>query len=225
MARRTKQDAQATRDHLLDSAERVFLERGVSRTSLHDLAVAAGVTRGAIYWHFRDKADLFNAMMSRVSLPMEQALERSTEPSVDALAQLRASFIGVLDKLVTDPQVHRVFEIAMHKVEYVAEMSAVRERHLAVRNDCMASVTRALATAMEQGQIVPRFSAADAAIGLHALIDGLIQNWILDPQAFDLRLIGQQVLDAYLRGMAAPPSVAAADLPSSSRSRQCSRTP
>ncbi|MEO8280871.1 MAG: TetR family transcriptional regulator [Ideonella sp.] len=225
MARRTKQDAQATRDHLLDTAERVFLERGVSRTSLHDLAAAAGVTRGAIYWHFHDKADLFNAMMNRVSLPMEEALERSAEPSVDALAQLRASLVGVLEKLVADPQVHRVFEIAMHKVEYVDEMSEVRKRHLSVRNDCMASVTRALGTAMDQGQIARRMLPADAAIGLHALIDGLIQNWILDPLAFDLRQVGEQVLDAYLRGMAPLPSVLGTELASSSCSRQCSRTP
>ena len=224
MARRTKQDAQATRDHLLDTAERVFLERGVSRTSLHDLAAAAGVTRGAIYWHFQDKADLFNAMMNRVSLPMEQALDRSADPSVDPLAQLRALLIGVLEKLVADPQVHRVFEIAMHKVEYVDEMSEVRKRHLAVRNDCMANVTRALSTAMEQRQIAPRMSPADAAIGLHALIDGLIQNWILDPQAFDLRQVGEQVLDAYLRGMAPLPS-AIGSASANSRSRQCSRTP
>ncbi len=224
MARRTKQDAQATRDHLLDTAERVFLERGVSRTSLHDLAAAAGVTRGAIYWHFQDKADLFNAMMSRVSLPMEEALERSADPSADALQQARASFIGVLDKLVSDPQVHRVFEIATHKVEYVDEMSEVRKRHLAVRNDCMASMTRALGLATEQGQIGCKLSPATAAIGLHALIDGLIQNWTLDPEAFDLRVIGEQVLDAYLRGLA---PVASADSAAavSKRSRQCSRTP
>lgn len=223
MARRTKQDAQATRDHLLDTAERVFLARGVSRTSLHDLAAAAGVTRGAIYWHFHDKADLFNAMMSRVSLPMEEALERCAEPSPDPLQQLRASLIGVLDKLVADPQVHRVFEIATHKVEYVDELSEVRRRHLTVRNDCLASVTRALSTAMDQGQITCRMPPADAAIGLHALIDGLIQNWTLDPHAFDLRRVGEQVLDAYLSGMAPPP--AAAPEPASSRSRQCSRTP
>lgn len=224
MARRTKQDALATRDHLLDTAERVFLERGVSRTSLHDLAAAAGVSRGAIYWHFQDKADLFNAMMSRVSLPMEEALERSADPSADALSQIRASFIGVLDKLVADPQVHRVFEIATHKVEYVDEMSAVRTRHLAVRNDCMASVTRALAAAMDQGQIARRMTPAAAAIGLHALVDGLIQNWTLDPHAFDLRLVGEQVLDAYLRGMAPLPAIIGSEA-ASSVSRQCSRTP
>ena len=67
MARRTKEDAQATRTALLDAAERVFQQRGVSRTSLNEIAQAAGVTRGALYWHFKDKAALFNAMMEHAA--------------------------------------------------------------------------------------------------------------------------------------------------------------
>ena len=73
MARRTKSEAAITREQLLDAAERVFRERGVTRTSLAEVAAAAGVTRGAVYWHFRDKADLFDAMCERATLPLEQA--------------------------------------------------------------------------------------------------------------------------------------------------------
>jgi hypothetical protein len=40
----------------------VFLERGVSRATLDEIARAAGVTRGAIYWHFRDKLEIFVAL-------------------------------------------------------------------------------------------------------------------------------------------------------------------
>ena len=72
MARRTKEDAIATRNGLLDAAELVFSEKGLSRASLSDIAQAAGATRGAIYWHFKDKVDLFNAMMERVTLQFER---------------------------------------------------------------------------------------------------------------------------------------------------------
>lgn len=49
MVKKTKADAELTRQHLLDTAELLFLEHGVSRTSLQDIATAAGTTRGAIY--------------------------------------------------------------------------------------------------------------------------------------------------------------------------------
>ncbi|WP_303295791.1 TetR family transcriptional regulator, partial [Escherichia coli] len=60
MARKNKQEAQETRQHILDVALRLFSQQGVSSTSLGEIAKAAGVTRGAIYWHFKDKSDLFS---------------------------------------------------------------------------------------------------------------------------------------------------------------------
>ena len=76
MVRRTKQDAEITRNQLLDAAENVFNEKGVARTSLAEIASAAGVTRGAIYWHFKNKADLFHAMLERVKMPIDQMIDQ-----------------------------------------------------------------------------------------------------------------------------------------------------
>ncbi len=203
MVRRTKQEAQETRSHILDTAERVFERRGVSGTSLNEIAKAAGLTRGAIYWHFADKADLFNAMMERATLPLEEAGGlRGPDSAEPTLAQLRSCFQAVLKRIVADPQMQRVFEIATHKVEYVDEMHAVRERHLSIRNDCIADVERVLKASVKRGELTRRMPARAAAVGLHALLDGLIQNWMLDPGGFDLAKVGGQALDAYLAGLA-----------------------
>ena len=204
MARRTKQEAQATRSHILDTAELVFEQRGVSGTSLHEIAKAAGVTRGAIYWHFEDKADLFNAMMERATMPLEEGGGVcGFENSELSLAQMRDGFVAVLRQVVADPQMKRVFGIATHKVEYIGEMDAVRERRLSIRNGCLADVERTLKQAMQRGELTRRMPARAAAVGLHALLDGLLQNWMLDPTGFNLVKVGTQVLDAYFAGLAA----------------------
>ena len=202
MARRTKQEAQATRSHILDTAELVFEQRGVSGTSLHEIAKAAGVTRGAIYWHFEDKADLFNAMMERATMPLEEGGVCGFEKNDLTLAQMRDGFVAVLRQVVADPQMKRVFGIATHKVEYIGEMDAVRERHLSIRNGCLADVERTLKQAIKRGELSRRMPARAAAVGLHALLDGLLQNWMLDPTGFNLVKVGTQVLDAYLAGLA-----------------------
>lgn len=206
MVRRTKEEALATRHQILDAAERVFHDRGVSRTSLHEIAQAAGVTRGAIYWHFEDKADVFNAMMQRVMLPLEETARRTGDPGLaDPLHLIRQNFTEALHKLVNDPQMRRVFEIATHRVEYVEELKAVQVRHLQVRNECLSHVESGMKLAVKRGQLSRRVPARVAAVGLHALIDGLIQNWMLDPAAFDLVKVGRQTLDAYLFGLGATP--------------------
>ncbi len=204
MARRTKADAEVTRSRLLDAAEHLFQARGVSRTSLADIATAAGTTRGAIYWHFEDKADLFNAMMERVTLPLEETLAcvgESASTLDDPLQALRASLLGALRKTAQHEQTRRVFEIATHQVEYNDEMAAVRARHLQVRNDCVKQTAQGLkAAAARQGLKLP-IPLHSAALGLHVMIDGLIQNWLLDPQAFTLEVCGGRTLDTYLAGL------------------------
>ncbi len=210
MVRKTKQEALATRSSLIDAAERLFHAHGVSGTSLQDIAQAAGVTRGAIYWHFKDKGALFNAMMERVCLPMEESAALIGEAGGAApMKALRKQVMGILARVAGDEQVQRVFDIATHKVEYVDELSAVRERHLVARFDHMAMLERSLRAAQKSGEIRPSPPAAHIAIGLHSLIDGLIQNWILDRDAFDLLAVGGQAVDVHLAGLAGLAGLAA----------------
>lgn len=202
MPRRSKEDALATRNSLLDAAEHVFLAQGVAGTSLNDIAAAAGTTRGAIYWHFKDKADLFNAMMDRVAMPMQSALSLvEGADGGDPLPNLKKALRQALHQTVTDPQTRRVFEVATHKVEYVDSLCAVRMRHLNVRDLWLERFRRALLqSAATRGVRLP-VTAATAAQGLHALLDGLVQNWLLDPQAFELESTGTRAVDVYLRGL------------------------
>ncbi|QHE85636.1 TetR family transcriptional regulator [Hydrogenophaga sp. BPS33] len=210
MVRRTKADALATRNSLLDAAEQLFQERGVSRTSLNDIATAAGTTRGAIYWHFKDKADLFNAMMERVTMPLEGTLAcnaREANTTADPLLALRDSMMSALHQTATDDHTRRVFEVATHKVEYVSEMQAVRDRHLQVRNECMDMTQEILQQAVQRQGITLNIPLSTAALGLHVIMDGLIQNWLLDPDAFDLVQSGRDTMEVYLAGLGfAPPT-------------------
>lgn len=202
MVRRSKEDALATRQRLLDAAERVFLEQGVAGTSLNDIALAAGTTRGAIYWHFADKADLFNAMMDRVVLPLESAMAHvQMDAAADPLPALRQAIQGALRQTVRDPQTRRVFEVATHKVEYVDSLCAVRARHLQMRNEWVERMHQALRKSAHSRGVRLPIAVAAAAHGLHALVDGLIQNWLLDPGSFDLEKSGAKAVDAYLRGI------------------------
>jgi TetR/AcrR family acrAB operon transcriptional repressor len=202
MPRRSKEDALATRNSLLDAAEHVFLSQGVAGTSLNDIAQYAGTTRGAIYWHFRDKADLFNAMMDRVLMPLQCAMEwPPSEAGDDPLPRLKESLRDALHQTVTDPQTRRVFEVATHKVEYVDSLCAIRERHLATRTAAVERIRQVLARSASVRGVRLAVPGPVAAQGLHALVDGLIQNWLLDTAAFDLEAAGSKALDAYLRGI------------------------
>ena len=202
--RRTKECAEQTRQALLDAAERVFEEKGVSQTSLQDVAQAAGLTRGAVYWHFKDKADLFNAMMDRTVFPMEQAGERlSTAPEADPVAQLREALLDVLRQIEGCERTRRVISVATRKAEFVAELDAARQRHLEVHLNWRDHVEGAVARAQQAGQLSASRSPRDVAVGLSALVTGLIELWMLEPSLFPLVSTGEQTVDTYLAGLKA----------------------
>ena len=202
MARRTKEDAEATRNALLDAAERVFYDKGVSRASLDDIAREAGATRGAIYWHFKDKVDLFAAMLERVTLPLEQSpAEGGAGVLVDPLLQLRAMLHDVLHAVVHDERARRVFEIAMYKVEYAQELLAVRDRHVGVCDGFRRKLEVVLLAAARARGLALSVPCDVATLGLWALFDGLLQGWILRQGDFDLLAVGRITIDVYLRGL------------------------
>jgi TetR/AcrR family acrAB operon transcriptional repressor len=202
VVRRTKDEALETRNRILDAAERVFGANGVSRTSLEDVAKAAGVTRGAIYWHFKDKSDLFTAMVNRVTLPMEGMVARSSEEAAaDPLASLKAAAVFALKRTATDPQCQRVFDVVTHKCEYLDEMAGVKRRISSVEKGCLDRAEAALRNAVKRGQLPSGVNARLAAIGLDAMLYGLISKWLADPDYFALARNAGAVVDIYLEGL------------------------
>jgi TetR/AcrR family acrAB operon transcriptional repressor len=207
MVRRTKEEAQETRSRILDAAEGVFYSKGVANASLEDIAGAAKVTRGAIYWHFRDKAELFDAMMQRVVLPAEEMLERAEcagEP--DPLQLLRRATIDVLLRTARDPRMARVFEIAYHKCEYVGDAEGVRVRHIASQNECLKTIESGFRACVAAGRLPGSVNPRIAAVGAMSLVSGLIANWVLDPKSFPLARHAETLVDTYFRGLASMPA-------------------
>jgi TetR/AcrR family acrAB operon transcriptional repressor len=202
--RRTKEDALHTREALLDAAEWLFAQRGVSRTSLQDIAKAAGLTRGAVYWHFKDKTELFNAMMARTTLPMEDSLASVGQAEQDEpLAELQRSALDALTRIARDPRTQRVFEIATHKVEYTDEHEGIRTRHREGHRQCRGHLQTTFARAQALGQLAEGVDTAAVALAYLALVDGLIHNWMLDPSQFDLVEMGERSIGLFLQGMRA----------------------
>ncbi|MGE0356122.1 MAG: TetR family transcriptional regulator [Burkholderiales bacterium] len=210
MARRTKLEAQETRSRLLDAAEQVFHERGVARTSLEEVAKAAGLTRGAIYWHFKDKADLFEAMMDRVTLPLEDILSGAGgDAPADPLSLLKLCTTDVLLRTARDKQLQRVFDIAYHKCEYVGDAAPVRDRHIASQQDCLRQIEKGFKACVATGALPASVHPREAAMGALSLVSGLIANWVLAPKSFALERHAESLVETYFRGLATAPAPAA----------------
>ena len=98
---------------------------------------------------------------------------------------------------------HYVFEILAHKCEYVDEMHTLVARHMQCRSQGIGMIERALRNAMRKGQLPAHLHVRRAAIGLHAYVDGLIYNWLLDPRSFALDREAEALIDQFVQGLKA----------------------
>lgn len=186
-----------TRCRLLDSAERLFSRYGVSHTSLADIADAAGVTRGAIYGHFRNKVDLFNAMLDRTQLPLEDliaALVNAAEP--DPLAAMQHIMLVCLRDSQCNEHRRLVFDIMFNRCELVDEMGPVLGRIRDNVREGLSTIELGLINAKNRHQLPQGLDVRLAASMLHAQIGGLIRDSTLLPHRCDFVQDGERMVAA-----------------------------
>ena len=198
MVKKTKEEALETRNHLLDTAEAVFYIKGVSQTTLADIASSAGMTRGAIYWHFKNKTDLFNAMCDRVTLPLETMTDAVTSDELaDPLGGLRETARYLFHHVATDIHFQRVFDILFNKCEFVEDLGPVMDRDERVRDEFQSRFERVFINAKKRGQLPATLNHRLAVISYQSFVKGMLRSWLLEPESFDLEVDGMRMLDGF----------------------------
>lgn len=194
MARKTKAEAALTRDRIVTCARQVFSRDGVTNTSLEMVAKEAGVTRGAVYWHFRDKADLFMAVRQQTG-----TLQRFGDLRTgDALERLEAGLQSALERLGTDQQARETYEVMLWKCEYVGAFAGVRQDLMSASTLFVAEATELYAEALRTGHAPADLDPALAARETLCFYAGLLKLWLADENGVTVRpevrrLIAQHV--------------------------------
>lgn len=177
MVRKTKEEASKTREQIVRKAEDIFFERGVVRTSLQEIASAAGVTRGAIYWHFRDKVDLLCAIADSLFMPHEELLDRLVAMEADdPLKLLCKNCMETLNAIANDPRRRRVYTILIQRCEYVGELEAFMCRHDACRDRLLDRLASLFEQARKRGILAPVWLPQIAAVALRSFVVGFIHT-------------------------------------------------
>jgi TetR/AcrR family transcriptional regulator, acrAB operon repressor len=182
MVRKTKEDAELTRQRIIDAAREVFLERGVSKSSLEHIASQADVTRGAVYWHFKDKTEIFHALRNQVFLPLIDRMDDTLaiESKDDPLTQIENSLCDTIHELNQNIVMRQTYEIMMIKCEYVDEFATVLQQ---IINNC-SGITEKIQLAYERantlGILASNLSPQALALDTHLFFSGLLHMWVKD---------------------------------------------
>lgn len=210
MARKTKAQALETRHQILDAALALFSCQGVSATSLADIATAAGVTRGAIYWHFKNKADVLHEIWLRTDAGLDDVeLEYQTKYPGDPLSVLRAMLIYIFEATAKDPQRRALMEIIFHKCEFVGEMAALQIMQQSLLSECYDKIEDVLKECIEAGQLPVTLNTRQAALLMRGYVNGMMESWLFTPESFDLAASAPQIVEAFIDMLRLSPTLTA----------------
>jgi TetR/AcrR family acrAB operon transcriptional repressor len=198
MARKTKAEAAATREALLDAAENMFIEHGVARTSLDQIARHAGMTRGAVYWHFKNKADLFHAMLRRVRLPFEDLVEELDDPTLDQkpLEAIRLACMSGFLRL-EQPRYRRVHSILLHHCETFGDIDPLSMQNEMAEDTCSA-LLKYFNMAAKLDQLRPCLAPDIAAQIMQAMLGGLFHDWLRNHEHYSIYREGARLVETQL---------------------------
>lgn len=197
MARKTREESLQTREKLLDAALEIFWEEGVARPSLTRVAERAGMTRGAVYGHFKNKADLLGAICDRHLLPADVLEQIRQNGDTDPLKTLHDWIVSIFQRTTSDPQHHQLMGILFLKCEAV-EGDLVRDRFLQDAAVVRRHERALLERAVQRGQLSADLDLDLASFLINAFIAGALRTIalhgdILSPAHFEQ--IGQAALD------------------------------
>jgi TetR/AcrR family acrAB operon transcriptional repressor len=200
MARKTKEDAELTRQQIIDAAREVFLARGVSRTTMEHIATQAGVTRGAVYWHFSNKTELFQAMREQVFLPLIDRMDDTllVEGTQDPLTCIENFLCGSIQTLNENITTRQTYEIMMTKCEYVEEFAIVLQQMLSNCSIINEKVRQVYEHAKALGQLHPSHDPTQLAIDTHLFFIGLLNMWVKDTEGNRFRDQATELIKAHM---------------------------
>ncbi len=201
MVRKTKEESEKTRLLILNTALDVFSEKGFVRSTLKDIATRAGMTRGAIYWHFKDKVDLFEALSQYISECSDTTLEDLLEHPPQTLDELTEVMTPWFHLFEDNERFRTFWEFTSYKIEYHEDLEENLEKKRAEKRKALEFFRETFERLQRNGEMRPDLNPYHSAVMLVSTIWGLMEVWLFDQSLFSIKTEGaamlKQLLDSY----------------------------
>jgi len=199
--RRTKEEAAITREQLLKKALGVFSKKGYASTTLEDIAHEAEVTRGAIYWHFGSKAELYNTLIREYSSRGSLIVQKAVAEGGSFLDILRRAFIMQLHAIEEDKELRALMELALFKTGLVAELEEGRQQQIKSGLILIENMAGIMQQGIGLGFMRSDIGPKEMARAYLAFQNGLIQLWLTIPSEFSLKASAGSFADILIAGI------------------------
>jgi TetR/AcrR family acrAB operon transcriptional repressor len=193
--KRTKEEAEQTKKSLINIALREIVKNGFENITLEKVAAEAGVTRGAIYWHFKNKEDLLDSIITVKDLESIELMKNiftSETPALDRLYDLT---------LANFPDIRKINE-AVHYTKLKTDFYFYYHKHGDSRKlgkTFVKYTSFLLKEGKQEGTIKKNINTDEAAHLIYSLIGGLILRFSVNPGKFKTMSSIRNILKNYIK--------------------------
>lgn len=201
VVRKTKEEAERTYHALLDAAGKTFIRQGVAKTTLNEIASEAGLTRGAVYWHFKNKDAVIRALWDRNAQALHGEFIGSLREldAKDPAGHFCRLTKDILKRAVSNPEMGLVLRIIVHNLEFTDEATELQSFLIEKEDQMTSGVSDAFETLREKGLLKSNLSSELLANSFMSYTHGLLHTYYSPGQTgFDLLEDGDVVMDLFL---------------------------
>jgi len=201
--RRTKEEAAITREQLLEKALAAFSKKGYAATTLADIAKEAEVTRGAIYWHFGSKAELYNTLIREYADRGNVIMQQAIDEGGTLLDILRRVFVRQLEAVEEDSALRAMIELQIFKTGLMPELEEGRQQQIEGSIGLVEMLAGVMEQGVQAGLLRSDVDPKEMARVYLAYQNGLIHLWLTAPSQFSLKASTEAFADILLAGLKA----------------------
>ncbi len=174
MARRTKAEAEQTRQQILKAALDLFVAKGYERTTFEDVAGRIRLTKGAVYWHFKSKPDLFAELVADMTAKHNEHVTRVL-PAPASLDGLVAHFVERTRLMLSKPVNRKYFQMMMSLDWPAAKFIPIKRRLRQMETGPFVIIETTLAALQQSGEVRADADIVNTTAVLGALWLGLMK--------------------------------------------------
>jgi AcrR family transcriptional regulator len=164
---------QNTRNAIVEASMRLFAKRGYHGTSVAQIAKATGLTKGALYWYFKDKEDLFLTVLDRIKENWQSTIMSRVEAS-DGVVEKLAQLFDATSEMVAGAEHPQSMHLFLVSAGAQPELREFEDAIKAAYDGYIKTLTDTLRTGQESGEIRRDFDAESAAVGIIGCLEGIV---------------------------------------------------
>lgn len=201
--RRTKEEAEQTRNDIINAAITVMNNKGIGSTRFEDIAVEANVTRGAIYHYFKSKNEIILAIHTNVKRQMLELFEKHISEDIDPVISIKNGLKEIFKRFTNDLRYRNIEELFL-KAEFASLLKEDKELYSLFQKEkekTVCEMHQLMKRGQETGSIRKDIVAENLGFVLISSYVGFMTTWFLKVSHLENEGIIDDYIDILLHGI------------------------